>query len=85
MAVRQHDRPRKPPPAPLDTLIGKGSGRYNNQLGYTVEFTLVDAGEPGGNDQMGIKIYLTSDPSNVVLDVHLWNTRGFHLGYCDEG
>jgi hypothetical protein len=34
-------------------LIGKGSGRYNNQPGYTVEFTLVDAGEPGGNDQMG--------------------------------
>ena len=62
---------QQPPPAPIDTLIGRGSGRYNNQPGYTIEFTLVDAGEPGGNDQMAIKIYLTSDPTNVVLDVPL--------------
>jgi len=70
---------QQPPPAPLDTLIGKGSGRYNNQPGYTVEFTLVDAGEPGGNDQMGIKIYLTADPSNVVLDVPLQQLTGGNL------
>ena len=62
---------QQPPPAPLDTLIGMGIGRYNNHPGYTIEFTLVDAGEPGGNDQMGIKIYQTSNPSNVVLDVPL--------------
>lgn len=60
-----------PPPAPIDTLIGVGRGRYNGVGGYTVEFTLVDAGEPGGNDQMAIKIYQTSNPSNVVLEVPL--------------
>jgi hypothetical protein len=60
---------QQPPPAPLDTLVGVGTGRYNGVGGYTVEFTLVDAGEPGGNDQMGIKIYETANPSNVVLDV----------------
>lgn len=60
-----------PPPAPLDTLKGVGIGRYNGVAGYTVEFTLVDAGEPGVNDQMAIKIYQTSDPGIVVLDVPL--------------
>jgi len=39
----------------------------------------VDAGEPGGNDQMGIKIYLTADPSNVVLDVPLQQLTGGNL------
>ena len=62
---------QQPPKAPLDTLIGVGTGRFNNQPGYTIEFTLVDAGEPGGNDQMAIKIYQTANPSNVVLDVPL--------------
>jgi hypothetical protein len=62
---------QQPPPAPLDTLIGVGIGRYNNKPGYTIEFTLVDAGEPGGNDQMAIKIYETANPSHVVLDVPL--------------
>jgi len=62
---------QQPPPAPLDTLIGVGRGRYNGVGGYTIEFTLVDAGEPGGNDQMAIKIYQTSNPSNVVLEVPL--------------
>jgi hypothetical protein len=60
---------QQPPPAPLDTLVGIGTGKYNNKPGYTVEFVLVDAGEPGGNDQMGIRIYETANPSNVVLDV----------------
>jgi hypothetical protein len=62
---------QQPPPAPLDTLVGVGTGRYNNVPGYTIEFTLVDAGEPGGNDRMAIKIYEAAIPSNVVLDVPL--------------
>lgn len=70
---------QQPPPAPIDTLIGVGTGRYNNQPGYTIEFTLVDAGEPGGNDQMAIKIYQTSNPSNVVLDVPLQLLTGGNL------
>jgi hypothetical protein len=70
---------QQPPPAPIDTLIGKGIGRYNNLPGYSVEFTLVDAGEPGGNDQMAIKIFETANPSNVVLDVPLQQLTGGNL------
>ncbi len=61
-----------PPVAPLDTLIGVGIGKFNSNLSdYTIEFTLVDAGEPGGNDKMAIKIYETLNPANVVLNVPL--------------
>lgn len=68
-----------PPPAPLDTLIGVGTGRYNNVDGYTIEFTLVDYGEPGSSDQMAILIYQTSNPSNVVLNVPLQVMSGGNL------
>jgi hypothetical protein len=47
--------------------------------GCAVEFTLVDAGEQGGNDQMAIKIYETANPSNVVLDVPLQLLTGGNL------
>lgn len=57
-----------PPNAPLDTLIGVGTGRYQNQDGYTIEFTLVDAGEPGTMDEIAIRIYNTST-GEVVLNV----------------
>ena len=76
---------QQPPPAPLDTLVGRGIGRFNNQPGYTIEFTLVDAGEPGGNDQMAIKIYETADPTNVVLDVPLQQlTNGNLQAHYDQ-
>ena len=68
-----------PPPAPLDTLVGIGTGRYNGVNGYTIEFTLVDAGEPGGNDQAALKIFQTSNPGNVVLDVPLQQLIGGNL------
>lgn len=68
-----------PPAAPLDTLIGIGRGRYNGEDGYTIEFTLVDAGEPGSNDQMQILIYETANPGNVVLDVPLQVLTGGNL------
>lgn len=60
-----------PPPAPLDTLIGVGAGRYNGSDGYTIEFTLVDYGEPGRDDRAAIRIFQTSNPGNVVLNVPL--------------
>ncbi|HEX5080912.1 MAG TPA: hypothetical protein VFY40_02625 [Blastocatellia bacterium] len=60
---------QEPPKAPLDTLVGKGYGRYDGVDGYTVEFTLVDAGEPGRNDTAKIKIFETLNPGNVVLDL----------------
>jgi hypothetical protein len=61
-----------PPDAPLDTMIGRGIGRYNNTDGYTVEFTLVDGGE-GSNaiDRIALKIFQTRTPSNVVLQFAL--------------
>ena len=68
-----------PPPAPLDTLIGVGTGRDNNVDGYTVEFTLVDYGEPGANDRMAIRIYQASNPANVVLNVPLQKLSGGNL------
>lgn len=68
-----------PPPAPLDTLVGVGTGRYNGTAGYTVEFTLVDYGEPGSNDRMAIRIFLTADPTTVVLDIPLQVMSGGNL------
>lgn len=68
-----------PPEAPLDTLIGVGTGRYNNTDGYTIEFTLIDYGEPGRDDQMRIYIYETANPGNVVLNVPLQILRGGNL------
>lgn len=76
---------QNPPPAPLDTLIGVGTGRFNNKPGYTIEFTLVDAGEPGGNDQMAIRIFEAANPSNVVLDVPLQQlTNGNLQAHYDQ-
>lgn len=68
-----------PPDAPLDTLIGVGTGRYNGADGYTIEFTLRDHGEPGGSDQMAIHIFETANPANVVLDVPLQVLTGGNL------
>lgn len=69
-----------PPPAPLDTMTGVGHGRFNNQEGYTIEFTLVDAGEPGRLvDMASFLIYETTNPANVVLDVPLQYLTGGNL------
>ncbi len=69
-----------PPPAPLDTLIGVGTGRYNGVAGFTIEFTLVDQGEPGGgSDQAALKIFQTSNPGNVVLNIPLQQITGGNL------
>lgn len=68
-----------PPDAPLDTLKGVGAGRYNGADGYTIEFTLVDAGEPGRDDMMAILIYETATPANVVLNIPLQLLDGGNL------
>jgi hypothetical protein len=68
-----------PPPAPLDTLVAVGTGRYNNVDGFTIEFTLVDAGEPGSDDKARFLIYETANPGNVVLDVPLQKLTGGNL------
>jgi hypothetical protein len=63
----------KPPKAPVDTIVAIGFGQFNNADGYTIEFTLVDSGEPDNKrtDQMRILIYTTGDPSDVKLNVPL--------------
>lgn len=68
-----------PPDAPLDTLVGVGTGRYENQDGYSIEFTLVDAGEPGDFDEMAIRIFETANPGNVVLEVPQQRLDGGNL------
>jgi len=68
-----------PPRAPLDTLVGVGTGRYNNADGYTIEFTLVDAGEPGSSDQAALRIYETANPAHVVLNLPLQTLSGGNL------
>lgn len=60
-----------PPKAPVDTIVAVATGRYNGVSGFTIELTLVDAGEPGKDDKSGFKIYETANPSNIVLLVPL--------------
>jgi len=63
----------QPPKAPVDTIVAVGYGTYNNAAGYTIEFTLVDSGEPDNkrSDQMRILIYTTGNPADVKLNVPL--------------
>jgi len=68
-----------PPVAPIDTLIGVGTGRYNGADGYTIQFMLVDAGEPGVDDMMAIRIYETANVGHVVLNVPLSRLDGGNL------
>ena len=68
---------QKPPSAPLDTLIGRGTGRLNGVDGYSIEFTLVDAGEPGTSDEMGFVI--TAPNGTVVLNVPVQHLTGGNL------
>jgi hypothetical protein len=68
---------QRPPNAPLDTLVGRGTGRFNGTDGYRIEFTLVDAGEPGRNDEMAILI--TAPNGSVVLNVPRQQLTGGNL------
>lgn len=56
-----------PPKAPVNTIVASGTGRVDGVQGFTVQFTLIDNGEPGTNDQAGFMIFETANPSNVVL------------------
>ncbi len=70
-----------PPVAGFDTYVGSGAGRYNGLSGATIEFTFTDAGEPGKNDEVTIKI--TDAGGNVVLDVGPGNLKkGNHQAHA---
>jgi hypothetical protein len=58
-----------PPKAPVNTIVASGTGRYDGVDGFTVQFTLIDNGEPGTNDKAGFLIFETANPSNVVLAI----------------
>jgi len=59
----------KPPKAPVNKIVASGTGRYDGVDGFTVQFTLIDNGEPGTSDQAGFTIFETANPSNVVLTI----------------
>jgi hypothetical protein len=68
---------QNPPPAPLDTMRGVGIGRLDGNDGWTIQFTLVDAGEPGGgNDQIALRIF---KGSTVALNFTLQDTTKGNL------
>jgi hypothetical protein len=60
-----------PPTAPVNTIVASGTGRYDNVDGYTVQFELVDNGEPGSNDAAMFKVFETANPNHVVLNAAL--------------
>jgi hypothetical protein len=69
----------KPPTAPVNTIVGTGTGRYDGVDGYTVVFELVDNGEPGTQDEASFMVYQTANPSNVVLNVPLQFITGGNI------
>ena len=50
----------------MDRIDGVGTGRYNGETGYTVEFTLIDAGEPGTSDSIGFRVFDTTTGVTVL-------------------
>jgi len=56
-----------PPEAGFDTMVGSGTGTFNNEPGATIVFTFTDAGEPGAG--VDTASFLIRDASEtVVLD-----------------
>jgi len=53
-----------PPDAGWDTHRGSGTGTFNGAPGYTVEWKLTDAGEPGSADSASITV---RSPSGAVV------------------
>src|SRR5262249_2315490 len=58
--------------APCNTISGTGIGRYNGVSGATIQFTLMDSGEPGTNDPPPVRI--TRVNGHVVLDANTTTT-----------
>ena len=72
----------QPRRAPFDTMIGEGTGSFNNVDGYSVRFTFTDAGEPGYKDFSQIEI--TDADVNVVLYVAGQLTKGNQQAHPDN-
>ncbi len=63
------------PDATFDTYHGTGTGRFNGQDGYFIDFTFTDAGEPGRTDTGTITIRQGSATGAVVLQVNVTELR----------
>lgn len=71
MSVTCTDQPGVDPEQPFscfDTITGTASGTLDGEAGATLEFTFVDAGEPGINNDTA-DILIRDKDGNVVLDV----------------
>jgi len=71
-----------PRSAPFDTFEGEGDGLLNGDPGATIDFTFVDAGEPGVNDTA--RIVIKDAGGNVVLDVSGNLDRGNIQAHLDN-
>ena len=61
--------PGKPKNSTFNTFVGTGHGRLNNGAqNYTIEFTFVDGGEPGGTADTAKYLIKDSD-GNIVLQI----------------
>jgi hypothetical protein len=67
------------PAAGCDTITGTGTGRYNGVEGATLEFMFSDAGEPGVND--GIMVRIKDVDGAVVLEASTTLTHGNHQAH----
>jgi hypothetical protein len=56
-----------PPPAPFDTMILTGTGKYDGQSGATISLVFTDAGEPGTNDS--VQMVIKDSGGNTILSV----------------
>ncbi|HEV8359206.1 MAG TPA: fibronectin type III domain-containing protein [Candidatus Thermoplasmatota archaeon] len=56
-----------PPAAGFDTMEGSGAGSVNGEAGYSVQWILVDAGEPGADDW--VDLVVTDADGAVVLSI----------------
>lgn len=59
-----------PPPAPFDTFNGTADGNLDGVEGSHIDFTLVDAGEPGGGGDK-TRFFITAPDGSVALDLPL--------------
>lgn len=66
-----------PPAAPFNTFNGTATGQLDGIDGAKLAFTFIDAGEPGKNDRVSLKIW--DKNNNVVLDLPLTALSGGNL------
>lgn len=75
--------PPEPPFAPINEMIGVGTGLFDGMPGYTVSFTLIDNGEPGRSDEAAFLI--TGPGGGIVLNVPLQSlTKGNLQAHLDQ-